>query len=203
MTQLADALARRAVERSVADRHATYVQEMQRVVDATYRVIARTGSVDPPLRAVIAEAGLNTQAFYRYFQSKDELLLLLLDDGRRRLVGYLDHRMAKATSSEDRVQAWVEGVLAQASSSDVAMRTRPFVANQARLAEQFPEEQQASVDLLVELLTDAVGRRSDAEAIYRLTFAALLDHLNRGTRPTPSEREHLVEFCLRGAGLGV
>jgi AcrR family transcriptional regulator len=201
VAQLADTLAQRAVERSVADRHAEYVQEMQRVVDATYRVIARTGSVDPPLRAVIAEAGLNTQAFYRYFQSKDELLLLLLDDGRRRLVGYLEHRMAKASGPPERVRAWVEGVLAQASSSDVAMRTRPFVTNQARLAEQFPEEQQASVDLLVALLTDAVGERGDAEAIYRLTFATLLDHLSRGTRPTSSEREELVGFCLRGARL--
>ena len=194
-------LTERTAERTVADRYAASMEEIQAFVDATYRVIARTGSVDPPLRAVIAEAGLNTQAFYRYFRSKDELLLLLLDDGRRRLVGYLDHRMAKASNPEDRVRAWVEGVLAQASSQDVATRTRPFLANQARLAEQFPEEQQSSVDLLVDLVAPAVPSRADAEAIYRLTFATLLDHLNRGTRPSRAETDELVRFSLRGAGL--
>jgi len=39
------------------------------------------------------------------------------------------------------VYAWIEGVLAQASRPDAAARTRPFVANQDRLSDAFPEEQ--------------------------------------------------------------
>ena len=164
MSDLAESLARRAVERSVADRQASYVKEIERIVDATYRVIAKTGSFDPPLRDILRESGLSTQAFYKHFRSKDELLLLLLDDGRRRLVGYLEHRMDKATTAEGRVKAWIEGVLAQAGQADAAARTRPFLANQDRLAEQFPAEQQASVDLLVTLLADAIEQvvRRDA-----------------------------------------
>jgi AcrR family transcriptional regulator len=194
----------------MAQRGTSYVQEVQRIVDATYRVIARTSSFDPKLRDILQECGLSTQAFYKHFRSKDELMLVVLDDGRRQLVGYLSHRMEKADSAAGKIRAWVEGVLAQAADSDVAARTRPFLAHQDRLAEQFPAEQQESVDLLIELLRDPIatlpGSRSrlsthrDAEAVYQLTFGTLHWHLSHGTKPTTGEINHLVQFSLRGLG---
>ena len=200
-------LAQRAVDRSVGDRRAEYAVEIQRVLEATYDLIERSGNVAPSLREILAATGLSTQAFYRYFQSKDELFLLLLDDGRRRLVGSLERRMHKAATAEARVRAWIDGVLAQASDARAAGRTRPFVTDQDRLAEAFPREQQASVDLLVDLLATAIvplhgsaNARDDAVLVYRATFAALRDHLIHDTRPTPTETDHLVQFCLRGIG---
>jgi AcrR family transcriptional regulator len=203
MSDLAESLARRAVERSVAERQASYVKEIERIVLATHRVIARSGSFDPPLRDILRESGLSTQAFYKHFRSKDELLLLLLDDGRRQLVGYLEHRMDKATTPQGRVKAWIEGVLAQAGQADAAARTRPWLANQDRLAEQFPDEQQASVDLLVALLAEAITQVApnrpatrDAQVVYHATFGALHRHLAHGSKPAPAEVDHLVRFCL-------
>ena len=206
MAQLTETLARRALDRAVGDRHAEFVGEMQRIVEATYGLIERTGQVDPPLRDILREAGLSTQGFYRYFQSKDELLLLLLDDGRRRLLGYLEHRMQQAADPEARLRAWIEGVLAQASRPDAAARTRPFVANQDRLSDAFPEEQQASVDLLIGQVggvieqlpsrpkTSRAETRRDALAVYHLVFGALHDHLTRRSQPTAGEIDHLVRF---------
>lgn len=211
MPNLTETMARRAVERTVADRQQSYVGEIQRIVGATYDLIERTGDVDPSLRDVLREAGLSTQAFYRYFTSKDELLLLILDDGRRRLLGYLEHQVGRASTPEDRLRAWVAGVLAQAAQPEAAARTRPFVAHQDRLVERFPVEQQASVDLLIDqlgaLLDDVRGgeceidrgtSRRDAEAAYRLVFATLQAHLVRRTRPTEDEAAHLVQFIVRG-----
>jgi AcrR family transcriptional regulator len=206
---ISESLTRRAVERAVAGRHASYADELQRIVDATYRVIERTGTVDPTLRDILRECGLSTQAFYRYFTSKDELLLVLLDDGSRLLLGYLTHRMDRAADAEGRIRAWIAGVLAQAADEDAAGRTRPFVANEARLAERFPAEQQASVDVLAGLLVAPIcelgGRRRadarrDADAIYHLAFGALRRHLTRGTAPARAETEHLARFALRGVG---
>ena len=191
-------IARRAVE----ERELEHLQTVQRIVDAAYRVIERTGDVDPPIRAVLRESGVTNQAFYKCFRSKDELLLVLLDDGRRRLVGSLERRMARVDSRDDKIRAWVAGVLAQAGRADAASRTRPFLTNQHRLVEQFPDEQQASVDLLIDLLDEVVDDRRDAEAIYQLAFGALHTHLSRGTRPTPEEVDHLVGFCLRAVNGG-
>ena len=211
MPKLTETMARRAVERSVAARQDAYADEMQRIVDATYRLIERSGSVDPSLRDILRETKLSTQAFYRYFQSKDELFLLLLDDGRRQLLSYLEHRMEKATTPAAQLRAWIEGVLAQAAQPKAAARTRPFVVNEARLAEAFPDEQQASVDLLVDQLAEVVRRlphaasastadaRRAAEAIYELAFGRMHSHLISRTRPTPAEVEYLVRFATKGA----
>src|ERR1700731_2289608 len=45
-TSISESLTRRAVERAVAGRQASYAEELQRIVEATYRVIERTGTVD-------------------------------------------------------------------------------------------------------------------------------------------------------------
>jgi AcrR family transcriptional regulator len=208
---VAESLARRSVEETVAERRASYEGEIRDILEATYRVIEKTGSFDPTMRDLLRESGLSTQAFYRHFRSKDELLLLLLDDGRRKLVGYLEHRMGKASTPAGRVRAWIEGVLAQAANPQAAARTRPFLANRDRLAEAFPTEQQASMDLLVDLLARAIlalpGRkgdraraRRDAEAIYDVTFGALHRYLTHRTRPSASEIDHLVRFTLAAVG---
>jgi AcrR family transcriptional regulator len=206
-TDLRGTLAQRAVDRSLGDRRTQYADEIQRVLEATYDLIERSGKVDPSLREILAATNLSTQAFYRYFQSKDELFLLLLDDGRRRLVGSLARRMQKAETPQARVRAWIDGVLAQASDARAAGRTRPFVTDQDRLAEAFPREQQASVDLLVDVLASAIvplhgaaNARDDALVVYRAVFATLRDHLIHDTRPTTAEADHLMEFCLRGIG---
>jgi AcrR family transcriptional regulator len=202
-----DTLANRAVDRSLGDRRSQYADEIQRVLETTYDLIESSGDVDPSLREILAATNLSTQAFYRYFRSKDELFLLLLDDGRRRLVGTLERRMQRATTPEARVRAWIEGVLAQASDARAAGRTKPFVTDPDRLAEAFPHEQQASVDLLVDVLAGAIvglhggaSARDDAVVVYRAVFGALRDHLIHGTRPTSAEIDHLVNFCVAGIG---
>jgi AcrR family transcriptional regulator len=238
--RLPEGLVREAVQRPLAARWAVYAEEVQRLVDATYRVVERTGSLDPTVREILRESGLSNQAFYRHFRSKDELLVALLDDGRRRMADYLRHRIAAAPDPAGRVRAWIEGVLAQAGDPVAAARTRPFLAHQDRLAEQFPTEQRNSAEAMIgplrEVLAEvygtaaaedaggtASGRRAagaapsaaaapsgrldadavaDALTVYRLTVACLHDHLRARTAPGPEETARVVEFALRGLGLG-
>jgi AcrR family transcriptional regulator len=205
-----DHLADRAIERTVAGRRAEYGAQMRRIVDATFSLIERTGSLDPSMREILAETELSTQAFYRYFSSKDELMLALLDEGRRRLVDALERRMARASDPSGRIRAWIEGVLAQAGNAGAAARTRPWVLSEPRLAELFPVEQQASVDRLISLLDEPVaalrrggreipgGTRGSATLVYQVTFAILRAHLVAATKPDETEREAVIGFCLRG-----
>jgi AcrR family transcriptional regulator len=209
MTDLTDTLAQRSVEREVEGRREERAEEMRRIVAAAYRVIERTDDLEPTMRDLLAEADLATQGFYRHFRSKDELLLVLLDDGCRRLAGYLEHRMAEARSPEEQIAAWVTGVMAQAGDARAAARTRPFVAHQDRLAQQFPVEQQATVDRLVDPLVavlegagvDADRARADARAVYHLAFGVLATHLMARTSPEPDEVDRLVGFVTRAVAL--
>jgi AcrR family transcriptional regulator len=203
-------LADRAVERTVAGRRAEYGQEMRRIVDSTFSLIERTGSLEPSMRDILAETGLSTQAFYRYFASKDELMLALLDEGRRRLVETLQRRMSRSNDPSGQIRAWVEGVVAQAGNAAVAARTRPWVLSEQRLAELFPQQQHISVELLLDLLSEPIERLQGtkrqqvldttraASMVYQLTFAVLRSHLVAGTKPDARETEALVAFCLRG-----
>ncbi len=199
--------------RSVAARYSTSVEEVQRLIDATYRVLVRTGSVEPKVSDIVVEAGLSNQAFYRHFRSKDELLVAILDDGRRQLVSYLAHRMDGAAHPLGRIRRWIEGVLAQAVDPQAAARTRPFALSGDRLADAFPTEHRASIDALTDLLhtavTDAVGcghlpadtdTRRSADALYQLTMGRMHRHLVDRTSPSRRDIEHVVAFVLRGLG---
>jgi AcrR family transcriptional regulator len=199
----------RAVARSLSGRVAAATLEVEQLVEATYRVVSRDGSVDPRVRDILLEAGLSTQVFYRHFRSKDDLLLVLLDDGRRRLADYLTHRIAKARTPAARLRAWIEGMLAQAADPQAAARTRPFLTGLPRLREAFPQEHADSEAVLVGLLAAviedgaAVGSMAsadptrDAQAIYTMTLGTMEAHLFARTAPTRSETAHLVGFALR------
>ncbi|MGW9212016.1 TetR family transcriptional regulator [Embleya sp. NPDC055664] len=150
-----------------------YAQEVRRLVDATYRVVERTGSLDPTMRDILRESGLSNQAFCRHFRSKDEPLVALLDDGRRRMAAYLDHRMSAADDVAGKVVVWIEGVPAQAGDPVAAARTRPFMDHQHRLAELFPAEQRESVEAMIRPLREAPAgaRRRRRSATWRPTHS--------------------------------
>lgn len=205
----------RAITRAVSGHRQVAAADIDRIIEATYRVVEHQGTVDPKLRDILDEAGLSTEAFYRHFHSKDELMLVLLGDGRHRQAGYLAHRMDKADGPLGRVQAWIEGVLAQAVDPKAASRTRPFLANLSRLTEQFPTEHQLSVRALVELLEESLhsaaslGEAStedptrDARAVYQLVISVMEAHVLAGTRPEPADIAHLVRFAFRAIGAGI
>ena len=193
-------------DRSLADRHAGYVAEIERIIDATYRVIERTANVDPTMRDILREASLSTPAFYRHFRSKDELFVVLLDDGRRRLAVTIARRMARETTGAGRLRAWIHGVLAQARDTAAASRTRPFMASLDRLVERYPDEHRASEQLLVDQLVVAIDQSGDLEsddaladatAIYHLAFGALGWHLRNRSIPRTVDVDRVVDFALR------
>jgi AcrR family transcriptional regulator len=193
----------RGVERALATRQQALLGEVNQIIEATYRVISRTESLDPPLREILREAGLSTPAFYRHFRSKDELLVGLVELGWEILRGYLAHQMAKADDPAGQIAAWVRGMLAQASDPEAARRARPFTVNEPRLATLFPDEHKASRDSLVALLVPPVEQLGadgdpwpDALLAYLTVKAVQDDHLVSRTRPTPADGDRLIAFVL-------
>jgi AcrR family transcriptional regulator len=205
---------RNAVPAALEPRWQTYLDEIQRLVDAAGALMRRTGEVDPPVSAIVREAGLSNQAFYRHFPSKDALLLAMLEDGVERLLAYLEHRMARAPDPLDRVRRWVDGVMAQAVDTAAAEATRPFALNGDRLAGRFPDESARTAERLRAPLVDAVAeaRRTgvapsadparDAEAIYHLAIGRMHAHLVARTRPSRRDRTHLAEFAVAAVTRG-
>ncbi len=205
-------LVRRAITRPLSERLNSAAAEVEKIIDATYNVVARTGTVDPTMRDILKEAGLSTQAFYRYFSSKDELWLVIIDDGRRRLSDYLRHQLDKEQTGRDKVVRWMEGMFAQATDTAAAGRTRPFVTNALRLMEQHPAEFRLTIATLVEQLATAIDELADEEAlkrspthddamsIYCLTVARMEDHIVLRTAPSREEIDATIDFAFRALG---
>lgn len=186
-------------QRALSDRHAAYEAEVRHLIEAAYRVSADSGDfASPTIRAILAEAGLSNPAFYRHFRSKDELLLVMLDEGRRKLVSYLDHRVGRV-DDEARVGEWIRGVLAQAVDPEAARRTRPFFTEVAMLTRSFPDEQRASEEQLIEQLARLLGDTEELAAVtYQFVFAALGRFILSDTTPTDHDVETIVRFVDAG-----
>jgi AcrR family transcriptional regulator len=201
-------VAARSARRAIARREADHDDAVRRLVAASFALIRETGSLEPSVAAIVDRAGLSNQAFYRHFESKDELLLGVLDEGFHVLASYLAHRIAQAPGAEAKIRAWISGVLEQALQGDSAAATRPFAVSRARLAELFPDEVEASERALVEPLRGALAEAvasgalphadpdRDAEAIYTLAIGWVQRVLTRREPGSRAEAEHLVEFAL-------
>lgn len=199
----------RLAMRSLAERHATYTEEVRRFIDAGIRLMSESGTLDPRVTEVVSEAGLSNTAFYRHFPSKDDLLLAILADGVHQLLTYLEHQMEKEDSPLGQVRAWVRGILVQAARPSAARATRPF-ANAERLAELFPAETHESIEALKTPLRDSIEalRESglapdadparDADAVYQLAMGITHHDLLRDIQPTEEDIRHVVAFAVHG-----
>lgn len=200
----------RSVDRTLERRRVTYENEVKLLVNAGFTLVERTGKLEPTVGAIVAEAGLSNQAFYKHFHSKDELLLAMLEQGVLLLRSYIEHRVASGGTCRARIRNWIEGVLEQALSEQGAAATRPFVISRARLSERFPREVEEAEARLTEMLRDeirsgvtsgeypAADPERDARLLYNLAMGWVERQLVDPNPADAADANHLVEFALRG-----
>jgi len=200
----------RAVERALSERRSLYEDEVQRLIEAAFVLIERTGDLEPRVADIVRQSGLSNQTFYRHFPSKRALLVAVLDAGVRMLASYLAHRMAQVEGGSAKVREWMRGMLEQALSPSGATATRPFALARTRLAADYPDEIAASEAELTALVRDAIraGKESgelpdadperDAETLYHQAMGWLQARLAESKPPQREAAERLVEFAMHG-----
>lgn len=190
---------RAAVDRGIAKYRVGATREVESILDAALRVAERSAPSAPRVADIVAEAGTSNQAFYRYFAGKDDLMRAVRQRGTLRLRTYLAHQIAKHDRPDDQLEAWIRGVLTQATDRRAA---RQSAAVNLQLA-QHHDVDDAELDelqaLLIEPLTaggsDDPAR--DAAAIFEAVFGTLRRHLARSTTPSAEDADHLVAFSRR------
>ena len=190
-------------QRRLAKREEQYAHEVRRLLDAGLEVMRSSGTASSPRVAdIVAAAGLSNDAFYRHFSSKEALVATILEDGTVRLTNYLRHQMDKASSPEDQVRQWVEGVMAQAADEDIAATTRAVLWNAGSLSDRIGPDRPSAAAALATLLRepfDRMGRedpQTDATLVAHAAIGLLADFLWQRARPTRRQIEHVVAFCL-------
>lgn len=191
----------------------------RQLIDAANELLEERGLDGLTIRAVLTRTGLARRAFYERFAGKDDLVLAVFEET---LHGGAEHfrEKARAVSSPlDAIRIIVAGLVLDALGNDDGLgdrRLAAIVLEHLRLAQSHPEELQAALKPLLDLITEQVtegirrGQLRDcdpelqATLIYNLVATTLHTELllkGRGARDM-QRRQRLAdaiwEFC-RGA----
>ncbi len=196
-------------QRGVARREEQYANEVRRLLDAGLEVMRNCGTASSPRVAdIVAAAGLSNDAFYRHFASKEALVAAILEDGSVRLASYLRHQMEKASTPEEQVRQWVEGVMGQATDDDVAATTRAVLWNGGALTERVGVHRVSPAASLATLLHEPFEQLGGSDPpttamlVAHAAVGLLSDCLWERVRPTRAQIDHVVDFCLASVSSG-
>ena len=198
------AIVARATQRALARRQAVYADEVRRLLDAGLAVMRQCGTArSPRVSDIVAAAGLSRDAFYRHFASKEDLVAAIVEAGEQRLVSYLRHQMAKETDAGAQLRRWVEGIMTQATNTEVAYSTRAVLWNGGRVGEHSWTEAVTGYAALSELIVEPIASlgcpdpERDAAASAHATMGRMREFLWKYTTPTAADIANLVRYCTR------
>jgi AcrR family transcriptional regulator len=183
--------------------------EARALVQAGMAVLRRSSARNLTVADVLEESGLSTRAFYRHFQSKDELILAVYQHDNRRSIERLRTQVAAAASTIEALEKWIEFSLALGFAPRRARRTMTLWREGGRLWAQYPGEYNAIVEGLVEPLTTVLERgredgtfpaadpRLDALSIHAVVWRLIERKLGGdGSLDLRSATAYVLRFCL-------
>ena len=162
--------------------------------------------------AVLQHAQLSTRAFYRHFQSKDELVSAVFLDMARAEKRRLKRRMA-AEDPVAAVVAWIDGRLDLAFSENIKSDLRRMSLEAQSQNFAAPDLIQPAYAEMLEPLIDQIQRGLDqgafhgvepasgAESIQGVVWACTERQWATGDCERTEVRERTLQFCLRGLGV--
>jgi AcrR family transcriptional regulator len=182
------------------------------IIAAASNSIREQGVQGLNISAVLAHAQLSTRAFYRHFESKDELVTAVFLEMARAERRRLKRKMASAATAVDAVVAWIDGRLDLAFDEGIKSDLRhlsaeaqsQIFASPALVQPAYAEMLKPLVDALQRGLPDGEFHEIDpptaAESIQGVVWACTERHWATGDCERDEVREHTLRFCLRGLG---
>jgi AcrR family transcriptional regulator len=183
------------------------------ILSAASKSVREDGVRGLSVAAVLNRAHLSTRAFYRHFDSKDQLVAAVFMDMARVEMRRLRKAMADATDPVEAVTAWVDARLDLAFDEDIKSDLR-------QLSTEAQSQMFASPDLIapayaamLEPLIEQLRRGleqglfhdidpvTEAQSIQGVVWANTERQWAAGDCARADTREHVLRFCLRGLGL--
>jgi AcrR family transcriptional regulator len=177
----------------------TFSDPGARLVQAARDLADANGSASFTVAQVAARAGASLKAFYRTFAGKDDLLVALL--ATESSIGAAVLRDIVAVREGPPLRAYVEGIFELASLPDAHGYARVLVQEHRRLAERRPDDLDAALAPLVELLAEIVGDERDARTVFGLVLSGLHD-VSLGRSDPRDTATYLAAFAARGVRSG-
>lgn len=187
--------------------------ERRRLLAAATVVLQRRG--DFKVGSVLRQAGLSTRSFYRHFETKNDLVLTLLEEGLGDIAVMLRRATAAADTPLERAHTWVRTTIGIPYRQDMAKRARMYAMNLRNLRSEYPEAIERCVEITRAPLVDALAEGSacgqlhsddplaDATAIFRLVTSMTADQaVTLGAVPREEIERAVMPFVSRAIKLG-
>lgn len=183
------------------------------IVEAATEALREHGVRGLSVATVLEGAEISTRAFYRHFESKEQVVaaaFLELARGERRR---LQRRMAKAANPVEAVAAWIDGRLDLAFDEHIRSDLRRLSLEALSQVFTSPELIQPAFEEMLKPLTEQLHRGlstgvfhdiepvSEARSIQAVVWASTERHWAAGDCARSEVRRRAVRFCLRGLGV--
>jgi AcrR family transcriptional regulator len=205
----------RAVDRSPVVQRSRIrgLEQATLIVEAARRLIAVKGS-SFTTQELVKEAGVALQTFYRYFASKDQLLLAVFEDMISEFCAALRIQVSDITDPIERLRFCVTVAVQRASSGgDDAAGPRFITSEHWRLQQEHPREIGIAIKPFSDLITEEIELAVDAGALHtrapqrdawhvtQLVMAVFHHYAFAETEEAADDvAEQLWQFCLAGLG---
>jgi AcrR family transcriptional regulator len=183
------------------------------IITAATKSVREQGVQGLSVAAVLARAQLGTRAFYRHFESKDQLVSAVFLEMARTEMRRLKRKMTSAATSVDAVVAWIDGRLDLAFDEGIKSDLRylsseaqsQIFASPALVQPAYAEMLKPLVEALQRGLLDGEFRDIEpaaaAESIQGVVWACTERQWATGDCERTQVRQHALRFCLRGLGV--
>jgi len=210
-----------SMSKSAGDRATTSalakLQAEERVImRAAFRLIGQSDSGSTSVQDILAATGLSTRAFYRHFESKDELIMAMYRVDSKRAAAELSTTIAKAPTPLRAVEAWIDHWLSIAFDPRRAARVRVLSSNEVRASAGFrlvtQEYHLISVAVLTQILSSGkeqglfprIQPDEDAASLQRIMLGYVEARVFREfTPPWAEARAYVCELFSRMSGVSV
>jgi AcrR family transcriptional regulator len=183
------------------------------IIDAAYRCLAEPHSGPIPVAAILQRAGVSTRAFYRHFESKDELFLALLRQESDALADRLDRVLDDVPGSPvDQLKAWIRHMFGWMHDEELRMHLTVIDSDEVRAAKGYREtRERAHADRersLVEIMRRGRDDGSfpladpehDAVAISAVISREMVNQTPGDDQRLRQSLDWVLEFALRALG---
>jgi AcrR family transcriptional regulator len=183
------------------------------IIEAAYTCLAEPHSGAIPVAAILQRAGVSTRAFYRHFESKDELFLAMLREETDALAARLDRICADvAAGPAEQLKEWIVGMFGLIHDDKTRLHFTVIDSDEVRAAKGYREtREQAHADRersLVEILRRGRADGSfpladpehDAFAINALISRVMISQSYDDHEGLRRAQAQILDFALRAIG---
>lgn len=183
------------------------------ILVAASKAVREEGVRGLSIASVLDRAGLSTRAFYRHFESKDQLVAAVFEEMADVEMRRLRRKMAAAANPVGAVAAWIDGRLDLAFDENIKSDLRRLSLEAQSQMFASPELIHPAYAMMLEPLVEQLGRglehgvfsdidpAIEAQSIQGVVWASTERQWAAGDCQRAEVRESVLRFCLRGLGV--